>query len=199
MRIVVAGNFNERKAGANFYATVRKLANGFTRNGHMVIAFSDRDVAREQGRFGFGRAGNGEANRRLVALCQQFQPELLLLVHADKITNATLAEVKAMASAPRVAIVNLDPLFLPENPPRIRRFGEVADITFITTADKKIEGFATSTHRTAFVPNPTDRSIEGLECFARSDQSVDLFCSIGSEKGTPWRAECMRALKAAVP
>ncbi len=199
MRIVVAGNFNERKAGANFYATVRKLANGFTRNEHMVIAFSDRDVAREGGRFGFGRAGDSTANRRLVALCLQFRPELLVLVHADKITNATLAEIKTMPSAPRVAVINLDPIFLPENPPRIRRFGEVADITFITTADKKLEGFSTPTHRMAFMPNPTDRSIEGLECFARSDQSVDLFCSIGSEKGTPWRADAMRALKAAVP
>lgn len=199
MRIVVAGNFNERKAGANFYATVRKLANGFTRNGHMVIAFSDRDVAREHGRFGFGRAGDASANQRLVALCQQFRPELVVLVHADKITNATLFEIKALAPAPQVAVVNLDPLFLPENPPRIRRFGEVADITFITTADEKLQGFATPSHRMAFMPNPTDRSVERLECFAQSNQSVDLLCSIGSEKGTPWRADAMRALKKAVP
>ena len=34
MRIVIAGNYNEKRAGANFYATVRKLTNGFIRNGH---------------------------------------------------------------------------------------------------------------------------------------------------------------------
>ncbi|MES1990546.1 MAG: glycosyltransferase [Pseudomonadota bacterium] len=199
MRIVVAGNFNERKAGANFYATVRKLVNGFTRNGHLVISFSDRDVAREQGRFGFGRAGDGEANRRLVALARQFRPDLVVLVHADKITNATLAEIKALDPAPRVAVVNLDPLFLTENPPRIRRFGEVSDITFITTAGAKLDVYATASHRMAFMPNPTDASIETLSCYRDTSQSVDLLCSIGSEKGTPWRADAMRALKAAVP
>ena len=199
MRIVVVGNFNERKAGANFYATVRKLANGFTRNGHMVMSFSDRDVSREQGRFGIGRAGDAESNRRLLELCRNFRPELVLLVHADKIENATLREIKALTPAPRIAVVNLDPLFLPENPPRIRRFGEVADITFITTAGEKLGEYATPTHRLSFMPNPTDASIETFTCFERNDQSVDLFAGIGSEKGTPWRADAMRALREAVP
>ncbi len=199
MRIVVAGNFNERKAGANFYATVRKIANGFTRNGHMVIPFSDRDVAREQGRFGIGRAGDAEANRRLIALCRQFRPALLVLVHADKISNATLSEIKTLTPAPRIAVVNLDPLFLGENPPRIRRFGEVADITFITTAGDKLADYATPSHRMVFMPNPTDASIETLTCHAHNDQPFDVLAGIGSEKGTPWRADAMRALKVAVP
>lgn len=199
MRIVIAGNYNERKAGANFFATVRKLANGFTRNGHAVMPFSDRDVAREGSRFGIGRAGDAEANRRLVELCRQFRPALLILLHADKISNATISEIKALSPAPLVAVVNLDPLFLPENPPRIRRFAEVADVTFITTAGERLAEFATPTHRIAFMPNPTDPSIETLECFARADQPFDLFCAIGCEKGTPWRAETLRAVEARVP
>ncbi|HEX7776278.1 MAG TPA: hypothetical protein VF449_07100, partial [Parvibaculum sp.] len=154
MRVVIAGNFNEQKAGANFYATIRKLMNGFIRNGHAVIPFSDRDVARGQGRFGIGRAGDGEANRRLIELCRQYRPDFLLLVHADKIGNATLAAIKALRPSPVIAVVNLDPLFLDENPPRIRRFGEVADITFITTAGEKPAEFATPRHRVAFMPNP---------------------------------------------
>lgn len=199
MRIVIAGNYNERKAGANFYATIRKLANGFVRNGHAVMPFSDRDAARESGRLRIGRRGDAEANRRLIELCRQFRPDLLILLHADRIANATLAEIKASKAAPIVAVVNLDPLFLPENPPRIRRFAEVADITFLTTAGERLAEFATPTHRVAFMPNPADRSIETLECFARTDQSFDLFCAIGREKGTPWRAETMRAVAARVP
>lgn len=199
MRVVIAGNYNERKAGANFYATIRKLTNGFIRNDHAVMAFSDRDIAREQSRFGIGRAGDGEANRRLVELCRQFRPDLLILLHADKITNATIVEIKAQRPSPLVAVVNLDPIFLPENPPRIRRFAEVADITFITTAGDRLAEFATRTHRIAFMPNPVDRSIEALECFRHADQPFDLLCTIGSEKGTPWRAETMRAIEARVP
>jgi hypothetical protein len=199
MRVVIAGNFNEKKAGANFYATIRKLLNGFVRNGHAVIPFSDRDVAREQGRFGIGRAGEREVNRRLVELCRQFRPHFLLLVHADKIANATIGEIKALAPAPLVAVVNLDPLQLVENPPRIRRFAEAADITFLTTAGDKPKQFATTRHRVAFIPNPVDRSIEVLEGFARTDHPHHIYRSLASEAGTPWRAAAMRALRAAVP
>ena len=199
MRIAIVGNFNERKAGANFYATVRKLMNGFIRNGHFVMPFSDRDVAREAGRLGIGRVGDGGANRRLVQLCRNFRPDLVLLVHADIISNDTLRELKTLKPAPVLAVVNLDPLFEAVNPPRVRRFAEVADITFITTAGQPLTEFATRRHRIAFIPNPADRSLEAMEGFARTDQAFDLLCSIISEKGTPQRAAFMRALQAAVP
>lgn len=199
MKIVIVGNYNEKKAGANFYATVRKLVNGFTRNGHAVISYSDRDVARSISPWGIGRAGMRKANRLLVDVCRDFRPDLIVMMHADQIGNDTLREIRGFLPALRIAAVNLDPVFLPENPPRIRRLADVADITFITTAGETLAQFVTSTHRVAFIPNPTDRSIETLECFACTDQSFDLLSAIGSEKGTPWRADRMRALKASVP
>jgi hypothetical protein len=199
LKIIIVGNYNEKKAGANFYATVRKLGNGFTRSGHAVIPYSDRDVARSQSPWGIGRAGPRKANRQLVDLARDFQPDLIVMMHADQIANDTLREIRGFLPDLKIAGVNLDPIFLAENPPRISRLGDVADITFITTAGETLAQFATLTHRMAFIPNPTDRSVEGLTCFARNDQSVDLMCSIGSENGTPWRANTMRALKAAVP
>lgn len=199
MKIVIVGNYNEKKAGANFYATVRKLGNGFTRNGHAVIAYSDRDIARAQAPWGIGRAGPRKANRQLVDLARDFRPDLIVMMHADLIANDTLREIRGFLPELKIAAINLDPIFLPENPPRIRRLADVADITFITTAGERLEPFASATHRIAFMPNPTDKSVEGLECFRHTGQSVDLLCSIGSEKGTPWRADAMRALKRAVP
>lgn len=199
MRIVIAGNYNEKKAGANFYATIRKLTNGFTRNGHAVIAYSDRDVAREESGYGIGRRGNAGANARLVELAKNYRPDLLVLFHADKISNETILTIRQMLPAMRVAVINLDPIFLSENPPRIRRFAEVADITFITTAGDNLKPFASATHRIAFMPNPTDASIESMQIHALDNQPYDLFCSIGSEKGTPWRGDTLRAIAAAVP
>lgn len=199
MKIVIVGNYNEKKAGANFYATVRKLTNGFTRNGHHVMPFSDRDVAREESGWGIGRAGGRGANRRLIELVGNFRPDLLILFHADKIANDTIREIRASRPDMPVAVINLDPLFLPENPPRIRRFAEVADVTFVTTAGARLQEFATLRHRVAFIPNPVDPSVESLECFAREDQASDLICTIGSEQGTPWRGEFMRALRDKVP
>ena len=199
MRIVIAGNYNEKKAGANFYATIRKLTNGFTRNGHAVIGFSDRDVAREGSDLGIGRRGNAGANLRLVELARNYQPDLLILMHADRISNETIATIRKMLPHLRVAVINLDPIFLSENPPRIRRFAEVVDVTFITTAGDHLAPFASATHRMAYMPNPTDASIETLQCFTHEDQPFDLFCSIGSEKGTPWRGDALRAIATAVP
>lgn len=199
MRIVIAGNYNEKRAGANFYATVRKLTNGFVRNGHQVMAFSDRDVSREAHRWSLFRGGDTYANARLVELCRNFQPELLVLFHADKIENDTVREIRASLPDLRVAVVNLDPVFLPENPPRIRRFGEVADVTFITTAGEHLDEFVTPTHKLAFIPNPADPSIETLQCFARNDQPHDFLCTIGTERSTPWRGQMMRDIEARVP
>lgn len=199
MRIVLAGNYNEKRAGANFYATVRKLTNGFVRNGHLVIPFSDRDVAREQGRFGVGRAGERHVNRRLLELCENFRPDLLLLFHADKIENEAVRAARALLPSLRVAVINLDPIFLEENPPRIHRFAEVVDVTFLTTAGERLREFATPTHRLAFIPNPADRSIETLECFSRDDQPFDFLCTIGTERTTPWRGQIMREIAGRVP
>lgn len=199
MKIIIVGNYNEKKAGANFYATVRKLENGFTRNGHAVLAYSDRDVARSQAVWGIGRAGPRKANRQLVEVARDFRPDLIVSMHADQIANDTFREIRGFLPDLRIAGVNIDALFVPENLPRIRRLADVADISFITTAGDALAQFVTPTHRVAFIPNATDRSIENLECFARTDQAFDLLCAIGSESGAPWRGEAMRALKAAVP
>jgi hypothetical protein len=120
-------------------------------------------------------------------------------MHADQIAIDTLREIKGFLPGLRIAAVNVDALFVPDNLPRIRRLADVADITFITTAGDALAQFATPTHRVAFIPNPTDRSIEDLECFARTDQAYDLLCAVGSVSGAPWRADAMRALKATVP
>ena len=59
MRILLVGNAGERYFGERFYIVERKLANGFTRNGHLVHFFSDRDVARNGPIFRSSRAGRG--------------------------------------------------------------------------------------------------------------------------------------------
>lgn len=199
MRIVLVGNFNEKRAGANFYATVRKLANGFVRNGHQVMSLSDRDVAREAGKWGVGRAGDRQANERLIELCANFRPDLLVLFHADKIRNDTVRDLRGRLPSLRVCVVNIDALFLPENVARIHRFAEVADMTFITTAGERLREFATPTHSLTFVPNPADPSIDTLQCFAESDQAVDFLCAVGSETSTSPRGMFLREIEKRVP
>ena len=197
MRIVLAGNYNEKRAGANFYATVRKLTNGFVRNGHLVIPFSDRDVAREESRLGIGRGGEGHVNRRLLELCENFRPDLLVMLHADKVRNDTVRKLRAMLPALRVAMVNLD-ASLSQTMSSASAARRVA-CDFLTTAGDHLRQFVTPTHRVAFIPNPADRSIETLECFARDDQPFDFLCTIGTERTSPRRGQFMREIAAQVP
>lgn len=199
MRIVLVGNFNEKRAGANFYATVRKLANGFIRNGHQVMTFSDRDVAREAHKWGIGRGGDAYANERLVELCSNFRPELLVLFHADKIANDAVRDLRSTLPSLRVCVVNIDALFLTENDARIRRFAEVADTTFITTAGDRLDAFVTPAHSLAFIPNPADASIDTLQCFAGGDQPFDFLCAVGAEKSSTPRGRFLREIEARVP
>ena len=44
LRILHITNFNERLDGRLFFNTGRRLNNGFIRQGHSVLGFSDRDI-----------------------------------------------------------------------------------------------------------------------------------------------------------
>lgn len=199
MRIVFVGNYGEKKAGATFYSVARKLTNGLIRNGHTVYAFSDRDVARSSSLIGTQSWGTRSANRQLIDLCRNFRPDMIVLCFADLITNRTLMDIRAEHPMIRIAYVNLDPLFLRENPPRLRRFAQAVDASFITTAGEGLEEFTGARSIFTFIPNPVDRSIESLRGFERTDQSSDLICSIVSDRGTPERAATMRWLKQNAP
>ena len=44
LRILHITNFNERLDGRLFFNTGRRINNGFIRQGHSVLGFSDRDI-----------------------------------------------------------------------------------------------------------------------------------------------------------
>ena len=78
MKIVHASNFSLRDNGANYYAMPYKLSNGLTRLGHFVFNYSDRDVANAN-LFRIRELGAGRANKKLIGVCKEIRPDLLLL------------------------------------------------------------------------------------------------------------------------
>lgn len=197
MRILLAAAFNENKNGNPFYTVVRKMMNGFIRNGHAVYPFSDRDIARASNMFLNRKLGVAPANRRLVQVAQNFRPELVCYAHADVIRNATLDRIREVAPGVRIAAVNVDALFIPSNVEKLNRIAGHVDAIFNTTAGEALKQFARPNNVVAFIPNSVDRSIESLECFNASDQQFDMFCAIGGDQPAE-RSRAARAIEGAL-
>ena len=109
MRILLVGPGSNRKFGDRFYYSFsRRLLNGFVRNGHFVLHVSDRDLADYA--LGLRSIGAIYANRRLREIAASLQPDLLVLVHADLVTDETVAAVRKVSPATKVAVAEFDAL-----------------------------------------------------------------------------------------
>jgi hypothetical protein len=77
--IVHAASFTIGAKGGNQHNSAIKLSNGLIRNGHLVLNFSERDVARANTVFGHRKLGGARVNRALLDFCRHHQPDLLML------------------------------------------------------------------------------------------------------------------------
>ena len=196
MRVLLVGNAGERYFGDRFYIVERKLANGFTRNGHLLHFFSDRDVARNGTLFRSSRAGRGVANARFLEVVQKFRPELIVITHSSLISTANLGEAKRLASGLRLAQVCVDPLFRAVNVDFLKDRARVVDATFVTTAGAALAQFSSATNVSSYIPNPIDASIETARGFERGDQAFDVFfaANAGGDRLDDWRRTTPRLI-----
>ncbi len=196
MNIVVAGNYDTNGNGRFYHDSLQRLVNGFTRLGHNVFCYQDREIARAATIFPSKRFGVGAANRRLIETCRNLQPPLLLLGHCDLIRNRTLDEVRRAVPGIRIAYRNVDPLSTRANADRIRERAAAVDATSITTAGAALQEFARGSGFVAFMPNPVDASIDTERSFERSDQVHDVFFAGRPVAG---RDQLLSALRKALP
>ena len=185
MKVLIVANFGTSYFGERFYSVEHKLANGFTRNGHVVYVFSDRDVARSGTIFRSSRAGRGVANARFLDVVRNFDPEMVVLAHSSLISTQSLAEAKRLAPGVRLTQVCVDPLFRPVNVDFLADRASVADATFVTTAGAALARFSTASNVSSYIPNPVDASIETGRGFARSDQTFDVFFAANADGDDP--------------
>jgi Glycosyl transferases group 1 len=186
--IVHASTFSIGTKGRNQHNTAIKISNGLIRNGHLVLNFSDRDVARASSLIGHRKFGRGAVNRTLVEFCRDHQPALLLLGHADMIDAATVTELRAVVPGIVVLQWYVDALFVPEHIPRFEAKADVVDATLISTGVAALEPLRRGRRRVGFLPNPVDVSIERGENHLRRDLPYDLFFAVGD----PIRTVCGR-------
>ncbi len=205
--IVHAANFGVRPKGAFQNNVERKLNNGLIRNGHQVIAFSDREQAMAGSPFGATRAGGiGYANRALSELCLAVEPELLILGQTDVIRSRTIEDLRGRLPSMGVLQWSVDALFEPGNIERLSRNLPFVDATLVSTAGEALAPLARPDKRVGFLPNPVDFSIERGENHQKTDLPFDLFYACGNPAdlrevgGRAWAMDDFaRALEQALP
>ena len=180
LRILHITNFNERHNGRLFFNTGRRINNGFIRLGHSVLELSDRDILKNNKSIR-DLSGSKMLNEKILDVCHNFRPNIIVLGHADLVNVNTLAEIKQTHSNIKIAQWFLDPLNkdgpdFEKNKNRILDKLEVVDASFLTTSPKVLK-FINNKDNFHFIPNPTDPSFERLNNFNHHCE-MDVFYAI---------------------
>lgn len=179
MRILYVGTTQGFENAGKYYFTQQKLINGFTRLGHMVYSFNDRDVARYNSIFHSQARGKKAMNKKLVEDCKKYKPHMIVLGHCKNVENDTLAEIRKVVPGVRMMYRNVDPLNSENNCKDIaQRSGQVEAI-FITTAGEALKRFSNPKTKVCFFPNPVDYALETERAYMNQNADID-FLFLGS-------------------
>jgi hypothetical protein len=181
-RVLFVG-FSERNKyfGDFFYATIHKLRNGFTRAGCHVSWFSDRDIADYAAPFRIRPLGAPVANYRLKQLVTKISPDIIIFMHANLITDQTVADIRRTHPAAKIVSIYLDPVASGLFGDRFRHAASISDLAFATSAGAVLKQHA-SAGRVGFIPNPVDMSVEACASYAAPAHDYDFFFA-GKPKG----------------
>ena len=93
LKILHVTNFNQRHYGRLHYNTGKRINNGLIRLGHNVLSISDRDITYFSKSL-IDPGGSKSLDRHLISNFNYFKPEILVLGHADKVSEETLYTLK---------------------------------------------------------------------------------------------------------
>ena len=186
LKILHITNFNERFDGRLHYNTSKRLNNGFVRLGHNVLTVSDRDIISNYKSLKDPK-GINTLNKKIITSFKNFNPDLIVVGHADNISSNTLDYVKSVNKNLKISQWFLDPVsrFGPDyikNKNRLLKNTNFIDTNFITTDPNSLDFNVSNSF---FIPNPADKSFEDLENY-KYDCENDLFFAMshGVHRGT---------------
>ena len=173
LKILHITNFNNRFDGRLHYNTGKRLNNGFIRNGHNVLAISDRDLISNNKSLK-DLKGTKFLQESTINNIKNFKPDLVILGHADSIDIETIDYIKS--NNIKIAQWFLDPVGKDtpdhiKNKNRLIGKSNYIDASFLTTDPASLNFDSRNTY---FIPNPTDISFETLNNYEK-DTEYDLF------------------------
>ena len=181
LKIVHITNFNHRYDGRLFYNTSKRLNNGLISLNHAVLEISDRDETHYNKSLN-DLNGEKKLNQKLINICKNFKPDLILLGHADKIRLKTLEKIKFDFPKIKISQWFLDPVTkngpdYNKNKVRLLDKFSILDATFTTTHPDEID-FIKNKDKIFFIPNPVDRSIDNLNISKNKTHQFDIFFAL---------------------
>ena len=175
LKIIHITNFNERFDGRLHYNTGKRINNGFIRLGHNVLSISDRDIISNYKNLAdpYGRI---TLNNKIIESCKNFNPDIIVIGHADNISVETFDYLKNTNKNLKFAQWFLDPISKSgpdyiNNRKRLLKFKNFMDSSFITTDPKSIDF---KIDNSFYIPNPADKSFETLKNYETNPEN-DLF------------------------
>ena len=184
-RILLVDNLMIRRYGNLRMGPGRKLMCGAIRNGWRICEFSDRDMARLLAPLGIRAWGGAIANRKLLLTAKNFRPDILILGHCDYITNDTLYAIRDILPGIKIAHFNVDPLWQARTRAQMADRMESCDALFATTAGEILKTWTTGRNIVAYMPNPSDPSMENQDNGTKTAFARDLFFAGNPREGDP--------------
>ena len=182
MKILHISNFVQKQKGRLYWNHCFKINNGFIRNGHNLCLFSDRDMSRMNRLNKLNN--NSSLNKELLATFKNFDPDIVVLGHADKIHNSTLQEFKSLKKDIKIIEWNVDNYYLDNTENKLSKRSNVIDAFFITNADESIKSCLNNNNSISFFPNIFDSSIERLKIFENHFFEYDIFYALSFGVGS---------------
>ncbi len=183
MKILHISNFVQKHDGRLFWNSAFKFSNGFTRLGHNVLNLSERDIARDN-IFKSNKFGIRRLNERIINTVLNYNPDLIIMGHADLVKNETLNLIKKTNPNIKIILWNVDHPFMNNTLSKIKKRSKYVSNTFITNADKVLKSAAVNDMKISFIPNLFDKSIDNLEIFDSHSYKYDVFFAMSHGVGS---------------
>ena len=185
LKILHITNFNERFDGRLHYNTSKRINNGLIRHGHNLLNISDRDIISSSKTIS-DPLGIKKLNQKIVTSFHNFNPDIILMGHADNIEVETLDYIKNENKSLKLAQWFLDPVSkhgpdYKNNKKRFLKFINHTAANFITTDPYSLDF---SVKNTFYMPNPSDKAFEVLNNFMNNCENDVFFAmSHGVHRG----------------
>lgn len=177
MKILHIANFGFNKQGAHFYCTDRKISAGLIENSHFVYDFSFRDMARMGTVFKTKKLGANWANKEILKIVNNIEPDLVLVGHSDLMSPHVLREIKQHCPNIKIAFWYVDPLYLEQKLGFIHEFSPYLDAIFCTTGGEYLQKLKQPHLKVAYMPNIGHANVEQLKQFENNQIDKEfIFC-----------------------
>lgn len=180
LKILHISNGNQKFMGLRISDIGRKLNNGFTRLGHDLWFFSDRDFVKFNAWLGIKSLQIPKANDAMLDTVKNFQPDLVIFGHAYYLKPETVAKMREALPQLKIMLYSVDALFIEKNVKYIKSFLPYIDGVFLTTAGKVLDEFKPANGFCEFMPNPVDSALEYEESWKR-DKEYDFFTAMSDK------------------